>query len=880
MFAVLATAALLLVPQDPAPAAPRDTTPRRKRPAVGDTLRPRDFEEVTARDTTRVRRADRAPKRVPTTDALRQSAFADPLARELLEKARVARLRNDASIRAYDAMSYQRMSAGLGFKVLGKERLAFRAENSAHVRWSRDVGVHLEMTGARVAFPIIGGLGGKEAEKEAQGGGMSDITPIPWYPGKDALWIGGGLARAQVNEREIVHPLASGSEAYYRYATGDSLSLTISKDRTIRLRELRITAREPRWNLIVGSFWFDVGTGQLVRAAYRFSVAMDPIAVAREVGDSSDKKDIDEIPMLAKPLIFPMQVDVQSISVEYGLFNGAWMPRSAAMEAFARVSFMRVPVRMEERYRYNSVNATDEPPLPVITVAKRHSTFESGNFGDFEDDEGADSVRTTTVGIGIGADGAKGTAATGTAPRARTQRDSIRQAVRDSIAAARLPAARTDSARRSRAERRAERDSARAREIRAECAANNGFRTKTELRYGGTLPVAIRVPCDTAVLVHSKDLPPSIYDAGEELFGSSDRDELIKSLDLGLQAGFGPQRPEWQFALADGAWRYNRVEGLSTGGGVRQVLGGGYAWHAEARYNTGENTLLAEAGIERANGRRTLDLTLYRRTAVAGDWGSPLGFGPSIAALLYGRDEGFYFRSAGAELTWTTGAKRDVEVRLFGEQQDNLPRITQFSVFGGNNDPGFTPNLVARAGRVAGLSTRVRRFWGENPRGWRGWGDGRAELGGGDWAWQRGAVDLGVSHPIAGPLELAVQVGGGAAFGDVPQQRLFYLGGLHTIRGLAPGTAADRGGIVGTPGGTAYWLSRTELGWGGTGYRLIGFYDAGWTGRKAEWLRPGIPMQGAGVGVSMLDGLLRFDIARGLTPTQQWRVDFSVDAKF
>ena len=103
MLATLAVAAMLLVPQDPAPA--RDTTPARKRrPAVGDTLRPRDFEQFVARDTTRARRKGNEIRRIEVTDALRQSAFADAGARELLEKARAARLRNDASIKSYEAL--------------------------------------------------------------------------------------------------------------------------------------------------------------------------------------------------------------------------------------------------------------------------------------------------------------------------------------------------------------------------------------------------------------------------------------------------------------------------------------------------------------------------------------------------------------------------------------------------------------------------------------------------------------------------------------------------------------------------------------------------------------------------------------------------------
>ena len=888
MLASIAFAALLAMPQNPAPVAPRDTTPaRRRRPAIGDTLRPREIEEKIVRDSARIAKTGRA-RRAEVTDELRASAFADPRARETLEKARAARVKNDAGISAYDATAYQRLSAGLGFKALGRDRLAFRVENSAHVRWSRDVGVHMELTGSRAVLPIIAGIGGNEAQREMSNGTMGEMAPIPWYPGKEALWMGGGIARAQVDEREAVHPLASGSEAYYRYASGDSISITVSKDRTIRLRELRVTAREPKWNLVVGSFWFDMAGGQLVRAVYRMAQPMRPMEIAREFGDSSDKKDLDEIPLLVKPLIFPMQVELQAVTLDYGLYNGVWMPRTQALEAFAQVGFMRVPVRMEERYTYASVNATDEPALPTIVAAKRHSTTNSGGMfgGDNNaDDEDADSVATKTVSIGVGKGGATASVESGRAPRSRAARDSIARVRRDSILAdagvgPNASPANTDSARKARAARREARALARVEDRRKECEANGGFRVSTELRYGNTLPVSMRVPCDTVALAHSKDLPPSIYDPGEEVFGSTEREELLKALNLDLQPGFAPQKIQWQMAFAEGALRYNRVEGFSAGLGARQPLGEGLTWHAQARYNGGEATMLGELGVERSNGRHLFDLTAYKRTAVASDWGSPFGFGASLAALLYGRDEGFYYRSSGVELVWRTDPARDNEVRLFGERQDNLPVVTRTSLFGGANDPGFVPNLTARAGTSYGVSTRARRQSGLDPNGWRFFADGRAELGLGDWSYQRGAIDLGAQHPLVGPFSLSLTAGGGAAFGDVPQQRLFFLGGLNSIRGLAPGSAADRGGIVGTPGGTAYWLTRSELAYGGAGFRLIGFYDAGWTGRKHEWLSPGRPLSGAGVGASMLDGLLRLDVARGIFPTAQWRVDFSVDARF
>ncbi len=94
---------------------------------------------------------------------------------------------------------------------------------------------------------------------------------IPYYPGYEPLWVGDNVARAQVDESELVHPIADGAEAYYTYETGDSIRFTLPDKRTIELRELKVRPREPKWNLAVGSLWFDTESGQLVRAAYRLA---------------------------------------------------------------------------------------------------------------------------------------------------------------------------------------------------------------------------------------------------------------------------------------------------------------------------------------------------------------------------------------------------------------------------------------------------------------------------------------------------------------------------------------------------------------------------------------------------------------------------------
>ena len=96
----------------------------------------------------------RQRKRIPVTPELEASAFKDPAARALLKQAREARMRQDSALLAYDATAYQRISAGLGFRAFGRDRLLFRTENVSRVRWSRENGAGVDLKGARTVIPI------------------------------------------------------------------------------------------------------------------------------------------------------------------------------------------------------------------------------------------------------------------------------------------------------------------------------------------------------------------------------------------------------------------------------------------------------------------------------------------------------------------------------------------------------------------------------------------------------------------------------------------------------------------------------------------------------------------------------------------------------
>jgi hemolysin activation/secretion protein len=109
----------------------------------------------------------------------------------------------------------------------------------------------------------------------------------------------------------------------------------------------------------------------------------------------------------------------------------------------------------------------------------------------------------------------------------------------------------------------------------------------------------------------------------------------------------------------------------------------------------------------------------------------------------------------------------------------------------------------------------------------------------------------------------------GYTAGTVPTQRLWYLGGAQTVHGHAAGAAS----------GDAFWMARGELSKGSPLLRPAVFADVGWAGSRTDWARSPQRISGAGVGFSAVDGLVRFDVSRGIEGARKWRVDLYIDAR-
>lgn len=852
-FALLLPLTLSAQGQTP-PRSGRDTTAR---PRSGPDTLLRQYREPIrdavreARNITRRGlRGDSATLATLNAEAA-ASAFSNAEARAVFERARAAREQQDSALKSYRATTTQRVSLSMGPRRLGVQKLLFQGDNVADISWRRDVGVRVRPQGSRMTIPMASDVNGD----------FVAAVSVPYFPGREQLWFPSsdfGVVKTDVDDRDIIHPLARGAERWYRYDLGDSARITLPDGQIIRLQELRIAGRKPDWRTFVGSFWFDRERGQLVRAAYRLSTEIDIWSTALE----EIEKDEEEFKVLAplqdsilrarlprdvyvrdsaqrarqriadnedKPgtfvtsLIRPMKARLDGITVEYALYKGRfWLPRAHSATASADVMFMHIPFRMDEKFTYEDVDGD----FFLAAVPKARDRWAPRDSTDKDSVVVESTGSDVQVSVNVG----------GTSEKGAARRDSVQ-------------------------ERRYGRGKV------TQCR-NDSTWTRVEERYDRALRIAYDLPCDMETLAKSPALPPSSATA-DDIFDLPSQDELLKALDLGLQVPWGPQLPK----LRSGSdlFRYNRVEGLSAGLQVTQELGAGYTARGMARIGHADLHANGELHLLRSNGARTVGFGVFHRLSAANpDWAGALTIGPSLPALLYGRDEGFYYRNYGVELTERREQRRGtLEGRIFLERQwtaGDSDVVNTFSLARAFGDRRFAPNILAEPGSYAGAQVTWSRLLVDRPGGLRWLNITRLEGATGTFEYARGSVESTLSRQFGG-WAAAFSGSAGTSAGRLPFQREWYVGGLRTVRGQLPGTQ----------NGDAFWFGRAEFGRGRGAFRPVAFFDAGWAGRR-EAFGQGTTQKGAGFGFGVLDGLLRLDIARGLFPSKGWRTDIYLGA--
>lgn len=399
------------------------------------------------------------------------------------------------------------------------------------------------------------------------------------------------------------------------------------------------------------------------------------------------------------------------------------------------------------------------------------------------------------------------------------------------------------------------------------------------------------VPEDRSAVANNAHLPPPIWEESQGFASDEDLAEYLQVLaDLPSPTIDGiPWTADWGWARPD-LLRYNRVEGPAIGGRFDAALGGPYTLEASGFFGFADLRPKARINLERATVLRRLRLGVYHELQATDPAGRYFGFGNSVHALLFGRDDGEYFRATGMDFTWRppTGARESWSFRAYGERQEGVEANTSFALFKvWDGNFAFRPNVAGNDVDEAGAELRLAPWWGSDPQEpqfglelyghaarWKSHGNER--LAGpsmpGDEAtdYARVSAIFRAAVPLSAPRwRLGMEAGAGTTWGDAPTQRSWFMGGAGTVRGY-PASALQ---------GNSFVRGRAELArtFDGIG-SASAFTDVGWAGLRNDFDGSDL-LYGVGVGGSILDGLMRMDISHGLNgPRKRFRIDLYLDA--
>jgi hypothetical protein len=300
--------------------------------------------------------------------------------------------------------------------------------------------------------------------------------------------------------------------------------------------------------------------------------------------------------------------------------------------------------------------------------------------------------------------------------------------------------------------------------------------------------------------------------------------------------------------------RFNRAQGLSVGVGYRFRPGVDFtSVLATARFGFSDLRPTGTLTWRRDGPAGRWDVRGFRSVTESESWSRGLGIGNSLNALLVGNDDADYYLTTGGGLSyqWNHGLLRDVEVALSYERHESMEVATGSiiaDVWGNRafqenpavNEGWFAHGRLARRGRwgPVSLAPGVELLAGEAGSAGRAW------------------ASVGVPFTVLG-LGGAVQLKTAITRGDSLPQLASRLGGPHTVRGYTYGVRQGR----------ELWSAQLDVALSRS--RLLApvvFFDIGDTFTAN-------PLIGAGAGLSLLNGLMRFNLSKGLRPVEALRFD-------
>jgi hypothetical protein len=612
------------------------------------------------------------------------------------------------------------------------------------------------------------------------------------------------------------NPLSAGGEAHYRFAAGDTQVIRLPNGTSIRLLELRFEPRRSDPSLLRGSYWLEAGTHAVVRAYFTLARAYD---TDLDGGLGAGGRRRVEAATAPLPTRHITAADLTGFLKRFR----------------ADVDFVAIEYGLWDLEWWLPRRVVAQGIVEVngfqIPVAHERAYDDYTVRGDPDLAVGTDTLPERCL------------------PEVRYA-GSAEYPASDSTVQAR-----TDF-------ERARRE--------AWMRASRAARGDTVDIPACVREVIIAVRHDSA-LVASPELPATIYASDIEIMSEVERRALLEGVAAISGAPWQLAPPRLQGPWQDpGLMRYNRVEALSLGGRMVFDLGAA-TLNAEARFGTGDLAARGEVALVRDGAEVHTRIAAYRRLPSVLSSSIPHGATASLGALFLGRDDGEYYDARGADIVVRPPEARGqwYDLRLYVERQRAADRSTHHSLAHLiDGEHRFRENFTAEAADQLGARLRLRAALGLSPRAPRIAGELSIGAEAGDYYLVRPEVRLQAKLPLPADWNVVVEGAMGTVEGaDVPTQSLWRLSGSATLRGY-PG-----GALV----GQRYWRGRGEVGWGVTGARLVLFSDVAWAGPRNRFDGRGALLS-AGLGVGLLDGMLRLDLARGLRSPGGWRVHIHFNA--
>ncbi|HEX2077309.1 MAG TPA: BamA/TamA family outer membrane protein [Longimicrobium sp.] len=304
------------------------------------------------------------------------SAYLDRGAADLLRGARERRARVERSIDMYRVTARERIHAGV--EAMTRDRTLFGREMAVRIEWRRGETGTLQVLGAREAAPAADR---RSRVPDDLRGELPDLAFDPDALQLSLFQFGANVdveddeERARERERgeegdsadveismEPVDPLSPGSEAHYRFRSGDTTVVRLPDGSRLQLIQMEIIPRRREFRLLRGSLWIDSQTHGVVRSVLTTARPFDL------------RRDVDEDIPRAVNTFGAIRATVRYVTVEYALVQGRWwLPRLVAIDAQASLGFLAgLPVRFERSYSDYEVQASSAPEqAPVAVLAQR-----------------------------------------------------------------------------------------------------------------------------------------------------------------------------------------------------------------------------------------------------------------------------------------------------------------------------------------------------------------------------------------------------------------------------------------------------------------------------------------------------------------------------